>query len=59
MPTLSLDDLRALARGHGLEIPEDELRGLLPLVQGTRQMMAALGSALGPEVEPASQYRIL
>ncbi len=59
MDPLTIDELRTLASLHGLDLTDQELAGLLPLVAATRSMTAPLRDALSREVEPASQYRIL
>ena len=58
MESLTLDTLRVLAKAQGLGLTDEELAGLLPLVQASRSLMDSLwGVPL--EVEPSSQYRIL
>ncbi|OGK88946.1 MAG: hypothetical protein A2X52_09095 [Candidatus Rokubacteria bacterium GWC2_70_16] len=59
MEPLTLDAIRALARSLGLDLTDEELAGLLPLVQTARAMMDALPSEALRDLEPASQYRIL
>jgi hypothetical protein len=47
-----------LAKAQGLDLTDEELAGLLPLVQASRSLMDSLrGFPL--EIEPSSQYRIL
>ena len=58
MSTLTLDDLRALARAQRLDLSDEDLAGLLPLVQAGRELMAGLDAAVGADVEPASQYHL-
>ena len=58
MEPLTLDTLRTLAAAQGLELTDEELAGLLPLVQASRFMMDSL-QGVSLEVEPSSQYRIL
>ena len=58
MEPLTLDTLRTLAAAQGLDLTDEELAGLLPLVQASRSMMDSL-RGLSLEVEPSSQYRIL
>jgi hypothetical protein len=58
MESLTLDTLRVLAKAQGLDLTDEELAGLLPLVQSSRSLMDAL-RAMPREVEPSSQYRIL
>lgn len=57
MESLTLDDLRALARERDLDLTDAELERLLPVVQAGRALMAAV-PPLG-DVEPASQYRMV
>jgi len=58
MESLTLDTLRVLAKAQGLDLTDEELAGLLPLVQASRSLMDSLrGFPL--EIEPSSQYRIL
>jgi hypothetical protein len=59
MDTLTLDTLKTLANAREMDLTEDELRGLLPLVQGVRALMRSLRDAPLDEIEPSSQYRIL
>lgn len=59
MDTLTLDTLGTLAQAREMDLTEDELRGLLPLVQGVRALMRSLRDAPLAEIEPSSQYRIL
>jgi hypothetical protein len=56
---LTLDSLRTLARGRGLDLSDAELAGLLPLVEAGRAMLATLDDALTLETEPASHFRVL
>jgi hypothetical protein len=56
---LTLDSLRTLARGRGLDLSDAELAGLLPLVEAGRAMLATLDDALMLETEPASHFRVL
>ena len=58
MEPLTLDTLRTLAAAQGLDLTDEELAGLLPLVKASRSMMDSL-RGLSPEIEPSSQYRIL
>ena len=58
MEPLTLDTLRVLAEAQGLDLTDEELAGLLPLVRASRSMMDSL-RGVPPEVEPSSQYRIL
>jgi len=59
MESLTLDELRALARVQGLDLTEPELARLLPLVQAARSMMETLRDVLPRDAEPGSQYRVL
>ena len=59
MEALTIDTLRALAALGDLDLTDQELAALLPLVAGARSMMEPVRDALSREVEPASQYRIL
>lgn len=58
MESLTIDTLRTLAKTQGLDLSDDELRSLLPLVQAGRTMMDSVRD-VPRDVEPASQYRIL
>ncbi len=58
MEPLTMDALRALARAQALDCSDEELAGLLPLVEGGRQLIAGLDEALRPEVEPTSEFRL-
>jgi hypothetical protein len=59
MDTLTLDTLRTLASAQKMDLTDDELRGLLPLVQAGRALMRSLRDAALDEIEPSCQYRIL
>src|SRR5262249_28411702 len=59
MEPLTVDALRALATLGGLELTDQELAALLPLVTVTRATMDSVRDALSGDVEPATQYRIL
>jgi hypothetical protein len=58
MTPLTLDELRAMARLQGLDLADDVLAGLLPLVQAGRELMAGLDPALRGDVEPTCVYHI-
>ena len=58
MDPLTLDTLRTLAQSLGLALSDEELDGLLPLVQTGRAMMAALPPGALRDIEPACQYRL-
>ena len=57
--TLTLEALKTLATLEGLDLSDQELAALLPLVAATRSTLEPLGDALAGEHEPATQYRIL
>jgi hypothetical protein len=59
MEPLTLETLRTLARARGLGLSDDDLRGLLPLVEAGRGLLASLDSAALADVEPSAQYRVL
>jgi len=59
MGALTIDALALLASAAGLELSDQELAALLPLVAAARETTDALVEALTPEIEPAAQYRIL
>ena len=59
MEPLTLDALRALAKAQGLELTDEELAKLLPLVQSGRALMDVLAGLPLDDVEPSSQYRML
>ena len=59
MEPLGLDTLRTLAKAQGLELTDEELARLLPLVQAGRAVLDALAGVPLDDVEPASQYRML
>jgi hypothetical protein len=56
---LTIDTLRTLARFRGLDLTDEELAELLPLVQAGRSMVESLRDVLPADLEPACQYRIL
>lgn len=58
MEKLTVDTLRTLAKAQGLDLNDQELAALLPLVEAGRNGLAAV-SDLPPALEPASQFRIL
>ena len=55
----TIDALRALATLRGLNLTDQELAALLPLVTSMRASMDVVRDALSVNVEPATQYRIL
>jgi len=59
MEPLTLDVLRTLAQERGLALTEDELAGLLPLVEAGRGMIGALDEILARDDEPSSHFHIL
>ena len=59
MDPLTIDTLRTLAALQGLDLTDQELAALLPLVVAARSMMEPVRDALSGEIEPAIQYRIL
>jgi hypothetical protein len=59
MDAVTLDALRTLATAQGLQLTDEELARLLPLVQAGRALMQTLREATPSDVEPASQYRML
>jgi hypothetical protein len=58
MEKLTVDTLRTLAKAQGLDLTDQELAALLPLVEAGRSGLAAV-TDLPPALEPASQFRIL
>jgi glutamine synthetase adenylyltransferase len=59
MTPLTIDTLRTLAQAQGLDLTDQELAGLLPLVEAGRALMASMTAVPLADVEPAVQYRIL
>jgi hypothetical protein len=59
MNALTIETLRIMAEARGLTLSDDELGGLLPLVEAGRATMAALEVPAGSDLEPSCQYRIL
>jgi hypothetical protein len=59
MENLTIDTLRALARAQGLELSDEDLAAVLPLVRVGRGLMDSLAALPLDDVEPTSQYRIL
>ena len=59
MEPLTLDLLSALAKLQGLDLTDEELAALLPLVDAGRSLTHALRDALSSDVEPSSHYRML
>jgi hypothetical protein len=58
MEPLTVEALRALARAQGLDLSDEDLVALVPLVTGSRELVGTLDEALHPEVEPASEYHL-
>ena len=58
MESLTLDLLSALAKLQGLDLTDEELTELLPLVQTGRSSMDLLRDVLSGDVEPSSHYRM-
>jgi hypothetical protein len=59
MRAFTIEILRMLATFEGLELTDQELAALLPLIVTARSMMEPVRDALPGDIEPASQYRIL
>jgi len=59
MEALTIDALRIWASLRGLELTDQELTSLLPLVVAAHETIETLDEALTAEVEPTVQYRIL
>jgi hypothetical protein len=59
MEPLTVESLRAGASAQGLQLSDEELSELMPLVQSARALMDALPAEALRDVEPASQYRML
>jgi hypothetical protein len=59
MTDLDIDTLRTLARVAGLDLAEDELERLLPLVRFARRAAAELDELGLDESEPAVHFRML
>jgi hypothetical protein len=58
MEKLTVDTLRTLAKAQGLDLNDQALTALLPLVEAGRSGLAAV-TDIPPALEPASQFRIL
>jgi len=58
MEKLTVETLRTLAKAQGLDLTDQELAALLPLVEAGRSGLAAV-TDIPPALEPASQFRIL
>jgi hypothetical protein len=59
MTPLTIEALRSLASAQGMELTDEELKGLFPLVQAGRSLMESLAGLDLTDVEPAPQYRML
>ncbi len=59
MEPLTIDALQMLANVQGLALTDEELAGLLPLVQAGQSLMESLRELPLTDVEPSSQYRVL
>ena len=59
MENLTIETLRALARAQGLEVADEDLTAVLPLVRAGRAMTESLAAIPLGDTEPTSQYRIL
>lgn len=58
MESPTIDTLRTLARAQGLELTDEDLAAVLPLVQAGWGLMASLAAVPLDDVEPSSQFRI-
>jgi len=58
MEALTIDALRIWASLRGLDLTDQELTGLLPLVVAAREATESLDEALTAEFDPASHYPI-
>jgi glutamine synthetase adenylyltransferase len=58
MEHLTIDALRTMARAQGLELSDEDLAAVLPLVQVGRGLMESLAAVPLDDVEPSSQFRI-
>jgi len=59
MEHLTIDALRTMARAQGLELSDEDLAAVLPLVQVGRGLMESLAAVPLGTVEPSSQFRIV
>jgi hypothetical protein len=59
MEDLTIDALRTMAQAQGLELSDEDLAAVLPLVQVGRGLMESLGAIPLGDVEPSSQFRIV
>ncbi|HEV8456728.1 MAG TPA: hypothetical protein VGR44_00395 [Methylomirabilota bacterium] len=58
MEHLTIDALRTMARAQGIELSDEDLAAVLPLVQVGRRLMESLSALPLGDVEPCSQFRI-
>ncbi len=58
MEHLTIDALRTMAQAQGLELSDEDLAAVLPLVQVGRGLMESLAAVPLDDVEPSSQFRI-
>jgi hypothetical protein len=58
MEHLTIDAVRTMARAQGLELSDEDLAAVLPLVQVGRRLMESLAAVPLDDVEPSSQFRI-
>ena len=58
MEQLTIDAVRTMARAQGLELSDEDLAAVLPLVQVGRRLMESLAAVPLDDVEPSSQFRI-
>jgi hypothetical protein len=58
MEHLTTDAVRTMARAQGLELSDEDLAAVLPLVQVGRRLMESLAAVPLDDVEPSSQFRI-
>ncbi len=58
MEHVTIDAVRTMARAQGLELSDEDLAAVLPLVQVGRRLMESLAAVPLDDVEPSSQFRI-
>jgi hypothetical protein len=58
MEYLTIDAVRTMAQAQGLELSDEDLAAVLPLVQVGRRLMESLAAVPLDDVEPSSQFRI-
>jgi hypothetical protein len=54
---ITLEDLRIMARGAGLNLADDELQSLLPGINRVRKQATELRALIALETEPAETFR--